>query len=126
MAFAASECGGSSMGEDADELPVDFNGCENLTCKLCGSKCTDITPLTSLAEIGKPIRWGQYGKVRDSTGTVVAKRPVSRVDMVCLNVFRALGLDDEYETLGDFYKSCCKPENAHKKQTLLGDEGRVD
>ena len=119
MAGAASECGGRSVyGTDVDELPVDFTGCENVTCKLCGCKCTDITPLTSLAEVGTTTRWAQYGKVRDPTsGSVVAKKPKAKVDIICLNVYRALGLDDEYATLDEFYKSCCKPENAHTKKT---------
>ena len=70
-------------GTDVDELPVEFTGCENVTCKLCGCKCTDITPLTSLAEVGKTTRWAQYGKVRDPTsGSVVAKKPKGRVDIV--------------------------------------------
>ena len=120
MALDASECGGTSVcGTDADELPVDFTNCEGVTCKMCGSRCTDVSPLTSLAEVGKKLQWGQYGKVRDSTGSVVARRPVAQVDALCKNVFYALGLDAEHGTLGEFYKHCCKPENAHKNRNFL-------
>ena len=77
-------------------------------------------PLTSVAEVGEIIRWGAYAKVRDPmSGSVVAKKPSGRVDAVCTNVFRALGLDEEYGSLDEFYKSCCKPENAHKNRYFL-------
>ena len=59
-------------------------------CCLCQAKSTDPTPLAEPDPAGwGVIPWGKYRKLRVDDEMV--RVPEGRIDMVCFNVFRALG-----------------------------------
>ena len=59
-------------------------------CCLCEAKSTDPTPLAEPdPALGGVIPWGKYRKIR--LEDEVVKVPEGRIDLICLNTFRALG-----------------------------------
>ena len=79
------------------KLRVAYNLTKSCTCCLCNAKSTDTSPLDGWEGdedrlLGGRIPWSKYGKraLQDGSGELV-RVPEGRIDLICLNVFRALG-----------------------------------
>lgn len=64
------------------------------SCLLCGATSTDVSPLEYTEdfylEYQGRIPWRSYEKIRTKDGDQV-RVPSGRIDMICFNVYRALG-----------------------------------
>ena len=87
---------GTSLSSTS-KLRVVYDLTKACTCCLCNAKSTDESPLDGWEGdedrlLDGRIPWSKYGKrlLSDGSGEIV-RVPEGRVDLVCLNVFRALG-----------------------------------
>ena len=95
-------------------------GCESLTCRLCGSNATSLSPLISpiyLAKYGKTVPWAGYSPV--TVDGEQCRKPKGRFCMICRNVFNVSGLEDLHTSLAAFYSFTCMPQNADHGRTFM-------
>ncbi|CAE7386793.1 unnamed protein product [Symbiodinium sp. CCMP2592] len=97
VAATDSELGGrpSSSTGSVTKLRVEYNLAKSCTCCLCNAKSTDTSPLDGWEGdedrlLDGRLPWSKYGKRAMPDGEVV-RVPEGRLDLICLNVFRALG-----------------------------------
>ena len=119
---ASTVCSEADFG--LDDLPLDFAGCEQMMCPICGSKPSDDSPLVQIgaaARCGKnmPCKCNKVSDHVDGVRTAVARKPAGRFDRICTNVFYALGLGEKFSGLKVFYAHVCKPENAAQARHFI-------
>ena len=98
----------------ADQInDIDVSGCDLVKCNTCGAKACDDTPFTNpkvLKKWGNYHPWHKYDKKRSRlTGAVTAKVPKNSQCGICINTFKALGLELEHGTLGHYFKVINQP-----------------
>ena len=96
----SSECGGGAASEAQTCLTGtgQFLGVvirnPKLFCKFCRCKASDKSPLadaTTYDRFGGYRGWLSYNKVKDAENKVVARTPIGKTCIICMNVFMDLG-----------------------------------
>ncbi|CAE7243053.1 unnamed protein product [Symbiodinium sp. KB8] len=85
-------------------------------CCLCQAKSTDPTPLDDPGMDGV-IPWAKYRKMQHEGETV--RVPEGKIDLICLNVFRATGLNKEHKNYTAYFAWVSKKENQAKHKGFL-------
>ena len=93
-----------SLGKSS--LKVSFSLSKVCTCRLCNKKSTDPSPLRGAHAsdpYGGNLPWAKYKNVQAPAGEGggeggIFKVPAGRIDLVCLNVWRALGFGVSWHT----------------------------
>ena len=79
----------------SSKLRVVYDKSRSATCCLCNSKSTDDSPLDGWEGdedrlLGGKLPWGKYRKIELEDGEM-ARIPEGKIDLICMNVYRALG-----------------------------------
>ena len=113
---AVSEIGSASSRWEA--VPIDFQFASTCICLMCGSSAANASPLqtpSAMAAGEGRIQWAKYRPIyagdADDKGAT-SRRPYGKQCAICRNVFNALGLEDRFGTIRQYYTHACKPENA--------------
>ncbi len=100
-------------------VPIDFTFASKIICLMCGSSAADVSPLqtSSAMAMGEGrIQWGRYRPIyvgdAGEQGAPSSRKPYGKQCAICRNVFNALGLEDRFGTIKQYYTHACKPENA--------------
>ena len=105
---------------DNSQVEIDFSTASTVTCRMCGCSALDSNPLEGAA--GEVTPWAKYRlvSVAGANGVTQLRKPTGRSCAICRNVFNALGLDAEHDSLATYYKHACKPENAKEFRAFVG------
>jgi hypothetical protein len=109
-----NEDDGTNASTTADQISdIDVSGCDLVKCNTCGAAACDATPFRNprlIKKWGNFHPWHRYFKKRNRlTGSFTTKFPQGAQCGICVNTFRALGLNIEHGTLGKYFKVISLP-----------------